>query len=322
MTLGRLKPWIPHFVALVMVALGAWYVVGHRDDFARLGRVDPAQLALVALAFTASCAVGGYLLNLFLRRYGVRLPWYRWFGLYVFMTVGNFVTPVRGGTGLCAAYLKSEHGLNLRRFGMVLLGTYVLSAMMNATLALAGVGLVYLRQGWADPTILIVSASILLVCAATFFMPNLRESERPVWKYVVRLVNGWHELFHDRSLLWKALLLTLAQTLVQTGMHLLVYRSLDIAISPEAAVGFAVMMTIVALSIIAAMMSVTPGSLGPYDAALVAVPTVFGLTVQQTASALIVFRGTTFVTAFFLAGVFWLVIRLARKPAPPDAVGR
>jgi len=315
MTLGGFKRWLPHLVALLLVGFGAWYVISHRDDFAILGRLDLRDLLWVALAFMVCCIIGGFQFNLFLRRYGVRLPWYRWLGLYLLMSVGNIVSPLRGGTGICAVYLKAEHGFDFKRFGMLLLGSHILSALVNASVAIVGLTAVVITEHWVSVPLYVASGAVLLVCLATFLVPRLPESPRWGWTYVVRAVNGWKALFADRSLLWKVLLAALLQTLAQTAMHLLVYRSLGVIVPPV------VMLTVVSLSIIAAMISLTPGSLGPYDAALVALPTVYGLTLQQTASALIVFRGTAFVTAFVLAGLFWIAIGRHRPPATEDAAG-
>jgi uncharacterized membrane protein YbhN (UPF0104 family) len=310
MKFARLKPWIPHLVALALVALGAWYVVRNADDFAVLGRLSPARVALIALVFAAGCAVGGFQLNLFLRRYGVALPWYRWLGLYFAMSVGNIVTPLRGGTGMAALYLKTVHGFALARFAAVLVGTYVGAALVNAVLALAGMALCRQATGWFSPAPVVLAAAVLTGCVAALLVPNLRPSEAWPWRWVVRAVNGWHELFGQRSLLWKVLLTTLGQAAAQTIGFVLIYDALDLAPSG----GAAAVLTIVSMSTIASMISITPASLGPFDAVLLALPLAFGLTVEQTAPTLVVFRGISLATSFLLAGVFAPALRSPRAP--------
>lgn len=300
---SKIKSWISLAVVLIFVGLGALYIFRHTENFAILGRVGVLNLLPVLAGVILSWVVGAYLLNLFLRRYDVALPWYRWFGLYMMITIGNTVTPIRGGTGMCAVYLKSVHGLNFGRFAMILLGTYVLSALVNSVLSLLGIGVVYRAQGWFSLPLVVLSFLILAACVATFFIPNLTESERWGWKYVVRMINGWHELFRDRSLLWRATVLTFAQSFVQTGCYVFAYRALGLDMHP-----FAVL-TIVALAIVGSMVSLTPASLGCYDAAAIAVPTVFGLTVAEAASALLLFRGIWIVAALGLSAIFSFAMR-------------
>ena len=304
MRLSKIKPWISVIVVLILVGLGALYIFRHLEDFAILRRVGVVSLFPVLAFAVLALFVGGFQLNLFLRGYGVALPWYRWFGIYMMMTIGNTVTPVRGGTGMCAVYLKSVHGLNYGRFAMVLLGTYVLSALVNSALSLVGIGAAYVTQGWFSMSLVIVSVVILLGCVATFFIPNLGESDRWGWKYVVRMINGWHELVHDRSLLWRVALVTFALNMAQAGCYVFVYRALGIRVHPFAVV------TIVSLGTIGALVSLTPASLGFYDAAIIAVPTVFGLTVAEAASALVVFRAVWLVATFGLGAIFCLAVRV------------
>jgi uncharacterized membrane protein YbhN (UPF0104 family) len=309
MSLAKIKPWMPHLVALLFVGLGLWYALAHQEDFEVLGDVSLSSLLQVAGTMVASCFLGGWLVNLFLRRFGVRLPWYRWLGLFFVMAAGNIVTPLRGGTGLFAAYLKTEHALPLRRFALMLVGTSMLSALVNSALALVGMGITWWTKDWVNVPLVIVASTILATCISTFFLPNPKPSERRVWKHVVRVLNGWHALLADRGLLWRVLLLSVGQTLTQILGMWFVYRSLGADVTPEA------LLTIMSLSVMASIVALTPASLGPYDAALLGLPALYGLTAAHRASALVVYRGMSFVTIFALAGVFWLLMRLGTPKA-------
>jgi len=311
MRVARIKPWISVAVAVVLVGLGCWYVAGHWEDFAILRRLGPLSLFGI-VGTTAVCLVlGGYLLNTFLRRYGVALPWYRWLGLYVTMSVGNIVTPLRGGTGMGAAYLKLAHGVTLSRFGLVLLGASVAAALVNAVLALIGIGLSYASSGWFNPAAAGAAVAVLAAGLVALVAPNPSPSERWGWKYVAKALNGWHELIQDRRLLAKVLVITLALNLVHVGTCWLIYRALDLAVGPEA------VLTIVSLSTIASIVALTPASLGPYDAVVIALPTTFGLTVSEAMAALLVVRGATLATTLALAGLFAFTLRAPGPCEPP-----
>lgn len=301
---SKLKPWIPHLVALAIVGLAAWYVAGHWNEFRVLERLDVWSLAGVTAVVILGLAVGGYMMNLFLRRFGVTMPWPRWFGLYVTMSVGNFVTPMRGGTGMAAVYLKTTHGVSFGRFAMMLLGTYVGVAMVNAVLALVGMGLSYVHSGWFNPAAVGLALIVGIACTVAFFIPNLRETDRRGWRLVVRAVNSWHALVKDRALLARVIPVMVVQSLVHALCFLLIYRVLGFDVPPEG------VLTIVAMSVIASLVSITPASLGPFDAVLIAMQTTFGLTVPEASAAVIVFRAVCIGSSLVLAGVFSFSLRV------------
>jgi len=74
---ARLRPWLSVAVGVLVVGLGAWYLVSHWDDFAVLGRLDALSLLGIVGTVMVYLALGGFLLNTFLRRYSLVLPWYR-----------------------------------------------------------------------------------------------------------------------------------------------------------------------------------------------------------------------------------------------------
>jgi len=311
--LGRLKPWLSVALGLAFVGLGVWYVGAYWEDFAILGRLGTATLLEILGTVLVYLALGGYLLDTFLRRYGVALPWYRWFGLYVTMTVGNILTPVRGGTGMAAIYLRSAHGLSLSRYAMVLLGTYIGGAIINAATALVGMGISYWTSGWFNAIVVVAAVVVLAGGLVTLFIPNLRPSARWGWTYVVRAVNGWHELVRDRRLLGKVLGISVVMNLVHVGTYWLTYRGLGLPVSPEA------VLTIVSMGNIASMISLTPASLGPYDVVLVSLPTTFGLTGPEAMAALLVMRAAHLAVTFALAGMLGFTLRTRGGVAPPDS---
>lgn len=316
--LAKIRPWISVGLALTVIGLGAWYVVRHFADFAILGRLGTVSLLAILATVFVYMLLGGHLLNLFLRRYDVALPWYRWLGLYATMSVGNMVTPVRGGTGIGAVYLKSVHGLTFSRFAMVLVGTYVGAAIVNAVLGLGGMGISYAATGWFNPTAVGGAAVVLVGGLATFFIPNLRPSERWGWTYAVRAINGWHQLVGDRRLLANVLAVQLAMNLVHVGTYVLIYRGLGLDM-PVAAV-----VTIVSIGTIASMIALTPASLGPYDVVLVALPTTFGLTGPEAMAALLVMRAVHLAGTLALAGIFGFALRTPAGPPlspPPPSAG-
>jgi len=302
---------------IVVVTLGAlvYFIAAHREDFKVLYELDVVALLKIFAAVVLCWVVGGYQLKVFLGHHGVHLPCQRCFGLYVVMSMINIVTPVRGGTGIAAVYLKHHYGLAFRRFALVAVGTYVLAAAVNSVLALVGLAWSHVAYGVFSVPAAVGAGIILAVSVGFFFVPNLRESDRWGWNHVVQLVNGWHRLVKDRRLLVKLLSISCVQSFAQALAYLLTFDGLEMTLTWPAA------LTIVSMSIIASLVSLTPASLGPYDAALVAGPTIFGITISQAMAALLVFRGVSLVGATVLAGPFWFLIRepAGGKPSPDQS---
>jgi len=310
---ARIKPWISVAAALVILGAAGWYACRHREDLGILWRLDALSLVEVLAGIVASLVLGGYQLNVFLRHYEVALPWHRWFGLYLVMSIANIVTPVRGGTGLAAVYLKSAYGLALGRFALMLVATQVLVSLVNAGLALAGVALSWWLEGVFCPAALVAALVVLAACLVVFAVPAAPESDRWGWRLVVKAVNGWHALTRQRALLARLLAITLAQSLTQTACYALIYRALGLDVS------LAAVITIVPISIIASLIAITPAALGPYDAVLVALPVAYGLTVAQSLAALLVFRALLLIASAVLAGVFAFAVRMPAGEKPPPA---
>ncbi len=307
MNVPAIKRWVSLGLGVAILGAAVTYIATHWEDFSSLRRLNAPRLLAILAALVLSYLVGGYQLNLLLRRYGVALRWYRWFGLYMTMTVGNYVTPVRGGTGVGAVYLKTRHGLNFKSFGMVLIGSSVLSALVNAVLALAGMGVMHhagRQVSWILPA---VSCAVLSACVVSFLLPRLGESRKPVWNFVVRAVNGWHQLFENRSLLWRMLTVTFVQSLTQMLLYVLIYRALGVQVHPAA------VLTIASLGIVGSLLSVTPGSLGPYDATVMGVTMAFGISAADAAAAVVVYRCASLPAALVLAGAFSFALRPARR---------
>lgn len=309
MNRGQVKRWGPHIVAGCVLALGVWYGLANPEILQSLLQMDALHLALAGAALLVSFYLGGLQLGLFLRHYGLHAPWRRSVGLYILMGAGNLVTPMRGGSGVLAVYLKTQLGLNYARFGLILMGTYALAGLVNGALAAVGVGLTWWLQGWVSVPLLVISVGLVAAILLTLVVPRLPHTERRPWSYLVRFSNAWHELFRDRSFLLKILVVTLLQTLVQVVGYMFIYRGLGLEVSPAA------MLTIVALGTVAAMVPLLPASLGTYDAAMIGLLAAYGLSVGEASPGLVVFRGLSFVLLFGLAAVFWPLLRPAVKKA-------
>lgn len=133
--------WGPSLLAPIIVAVFfaacGYYVVTHWRDFAFVAEISFPETAAAGLLILVSFVINAFQLNLFLRKFGVRLGFLELIALTMSMLLGNLIMPLRGGTGGLALYLKRAHGLDFQAFAAIYGGTALLTGLINAGLAAA-----------------------------------------------------------------------------------------------------------------------------------------------------------------------------------------
>lgn len=266
-----------------------WYVVSHAEDFYFIVKVSRLELILAAFFVLAGFSATCYQLDLFLRRFNLKLGKIELVAVTHAMMLGNFVIPMRGGSGALAVYLKKVHNLNFTAFAVIYGGTALLVALINSFLALVALLSLFLMTGYFSLALCVIVTS-LFTCSLvlTFFPPKAGPGAGWLRVRIVQMVDSWRAISSDRRLL-ATLTLSLSVLSLTLVMSLFfIYRSLGYPLSLEA--------TIVTSSIgsIVNLVPLTPGSIGVFDVAMIEIQRIFGLTIAQSIAATIIFRTLTF----------------------------
>ncbi len=281
----------------------ALYIHHNVDEFKFVYLLSPQYSIAASITILAIFILNQCQLSLFLKKFDVTVPFCELFAVNMVMMLGNLLIPMRGGSGLLAYYLKKLYNLNYTSFAAIFAGTSVLVALTNlivSIIALSYMGLVY--GTWIVE--LIAAAFILLILMSYFVWVASPDS----WKtfisvpWLFRISKAWKRLTCDRQLLWRAGLLALLMSMAVAAAFQFIYISLGIRLS------FANSLTISSLGSISALIPLTPGSLGIFDAVVVGIPHMFGLSLAQCMSAAIAFRVICFVLSLGLGlpGAFYL----------------
>ncbi|MDQ1239342.1 MAG: hypothetical protein QG577_1528, partial [Thermodesulfobacteriota bacterium] len=127
-----LKAALSTLFVLVFIALCAYYIVSHRDEFSFLRTVSIPYLMVAAGFVLVSYFLTGYQLGLFFAKFGLHIGLLERLTLTMGMLLGNLVFPLRGGTAGLAVYLKTVHRLEFESFALIYGGTALLVGLINS----------------------------------------------------------------------------------------------------------------------------------------------------------------------------------------------
>ncbi len=287
------------------------YVWSHRTEFAFLPAVSLPDLVAAALLTLLSFVVNAYQLSLFLGKFRVTAKPVELMGLTMAMILGNLVLPLRGGTGGMAVYLKRVHQLDFHLFATIYGGSAILVALINCGLALAGLVALRVWYGFSHtPLSVLVSVTFLCCLLLCLYAPSVRGRGAGIAGFVLGAVRSWHELTRDRRLLAYLAASHLGLAFLLAVSFSLIYRALGQPLS------WGAVLVTSSLGSIAALVPITPGSFGVFDAVVIQIPQLFGLDPPRALTAALVFRAICMVwaSALGLPGLWWLVRRGGQAP--------
>ncbi|MFC1835682.1 YbhN family protein [Thermodesulfobacteriota bacterium] len=283
-----------------------YYVYSRPQEFAFVKDVSIPELISAAVLVIVSVLISAFQLLLFFRNFGVSLGLLELFALAMSSGLGNLVLPMRGGTAGMAVYLKKVHGLDFKAFAVIYAGTGLLMALVNTGMAVLGLGLVYLTNGFFDP---LLSAVVLCLFGAclyfSLFPPPVRWKRGGLLGIVFDTAHSWHLLTRDRPLLLKLTLLFTMVPVTLTGAFHFIYQALGSSL-PLSAV-----LVVSSLGNVANLVPIVPGALGVFDAVTIQIPKIFGLDPAVAIASALTYRVLLFGWCISLGvpGIFYLMAK-------------
>jgi len=305
---------IGYSVVAIFAALCGHYIYSHREDFAFVATVSYLDLAVAGLFVLASFFLGIFQMGLFLKNFGVSLGFLELAAITMTTYLGNLVLPMRGGTAGAAIYLKKAHGLNFGDFAVIYAGTGLLMALVNTGLALGGLIVLYIVNGFFQLALTMLVLVFFAFCSyLSVFPPSASWKRGDFLGRLFELANSWHVLTRDRPLLLRLTVLFLLAPLLLTGSFHFVYRALGIDLVPSA------VLVTSSLGNVANLVPIIPGSLGVFDAVTIQIPHMLGLDAAKSISATLLYRAILFLEciAFGIPGIIYLfsVLKRAKQAA-------
>ena len=173
-------------LGLIIVIVGAtlaaftYYLITHPNIIGLILSLHPATLTLIAIGYVGTIVANAIVLGASLRVIGKRVPFADNVSLTGYSSVVNFFGPLQSGPGFRAAYLKTRHGVSLRKFFSLTVVFYGFFAAFNAVV-IAVAALLRAPSGLALP---LAIAGVLLVAVLVFigyrFVPKIRTAIRSI----------------------------------------------------------------------------------------------------------------------------------------------
>lgn len=136
--------------------------------------------------------------------FGVNLHFHEYFGITIIARTLNLLLPMKGGGGVRALYLKTHHQLPVTSFVAMFTGQTVLTMFIAALLCLTGSGWLYLETGKYDTIGTLFFAGVTIVFGVfVFWSPILPASDNRFWTIAKKILDSWHTLRSNRSIVIK-----------------------------------------------------------------------------------------------------------------------
>lgn len=252
---ARWKMVLSIVVLAVVVAIAAWYIVGHRDDFKRVLEIGPASFAELSALCLIAIWISGLHVSVLVKIFGARLGGWEAFGLSAANTMANFYF-TKGGMATKGLYLKRIHGFSYTHFLSTLAGAYVVSLVTYGTVGL----ILYLISGGNGQyriEIFAIFGALIAGGLLPLALPRMHgRIQRFLPEKVQRVMEGWEQVRRHRSNLATLSALTAVYVIVG-GLRLFVsYKALGYAVT------LLPCLVIATLQSMTVIFTVTPGAVG------------------------------------------------------------
>jgi uncharacterized membrane protein YbhN (UPF0104 family) len=206
------------FSYLIPVLFFAWaikYITQHPEDFQKVFSLSLPILALLALSQFLSIWVTSLFTSIMAKPFGVNLRFHEYFGITTIARTLNLLLPMKGGAGARALYLKSRHQLPMTAFAAMFAGQTVLTLFIAAVICLLGLAWLYIETGIYDIIGTSFFGSIAFIFGLfVFWSPLLPTSNNRLWNIVKSILDNWHKLRSNRSIVIKVCLISVTNSML------------------------------------------------------------------------------------------------------------
>jgi uncharacterized membrane protein YbhN (UPF0104 family) len=266
----KTKRAISLIVVLVVLTVGVWYIVSHRDRFAVILDVPASGVAAIALLLVLNRTLAAVVLRITFRGLGAEMGVLESNLLSWTTRYWNHL-PMNPGTGALAVYMKHRRGVYYSQFV-----AYVLAVNLIAALSRGALGLVVTVPMWlrGNLTVIIPAVFAAMVAAAVGVMALpvrwAYTGRRRILRAISRAGHAWHEMRQKRRLLTQIAMWKTLQVGVILATSYLCFRLVDVDMA------FSGILVITLLSPLAILLGFAPAGIGVREVLFGVVTMAFG----------------------------------------------
>lgn len=271
------------------IGLFIYYLASHPETLTSIGRLSPLTIALLTLAYIGTVIANAFVLFASLRLIKKPVGFIENIALTGYSSVVNFFGPLQSGPGFRAAYLKTKHGVTIKRFLYVTVIFYGFFALING-LVIAWAILAAANPNYIPALLLVIATIGLIGCLVALRLPRIAAALKSI-----RLT--------DINVLYIGLGALLLSAATASAYFIELHH-----VDPSVTVGQTVVYT--AAANLALFVSLTPGAIGFRESFLLLSQQLHGIPTDSIIGASVIDRAFYVV---FLLVMFVLLIAFGAR---------
>lgn len=168
----RVRLFLVVLIVSLTIGLFVYYLASHPETLKSIASLSPITLALLTLAYAGTVVANAFVLFASLRLIKKPVGFIENIALTGYSSVVNFFGPLQSGPGFRAAYLKTKHGVTVKRFLYVTVIFYGFFALING-LVIAGAVLAAANPNLVPALLLVIAVAGLIGCLIALRLPRI-----------------------------------------------------------------------------------------------------------------------------------------------------
>ncbi len=288
-----MKKSITISVYLVLFILVAIFLKNNYEEFIGIPKISFLYFSLMISISFISMYTNGQRVKLFADYYNIKLKFREWFGLAAVTTMGNYLTPFRGGVAARAFYLKKIHNFPYKSFLTTMAASYIMRflvySLFGIILSIFTLSYYNIFNIWI---FIIFIGLFLFSLFLVLFSPTFSNKENKFFNWIIQVINEWKPISKDYKLLFK---LAIFEFLFVSFMGIRLFFSYK---AFNLSVPLMVVLIIAILSTLSIFLALTPAGLGVTELVITLSSTFIGLTAVEGVYVALLDRLSSVIVAF------------------------
>ena len=297
------KNIISLIVLITLIILAAIFFQKYLPEFKKISEVSVKYVFILAFFTLLTIFLNAIRIKMLAGFYNIQLKKREWFGLSAVTTMANYLVPFKGGTSVKAIYLKKIHNFPYTSFATTIGAVYIVSFFVYAV---AGIVISLMISAYYSTFNMAVFIMLLIVFVSTasvmLFSPKLKERKNKMLNRLVTVANEWRIMRKNRKFISKLVVLETSAWLVMSGRLYYAFQALNYDIS------FLFCLFIAILSLLSAIVGITPANLGIREAVIAFSSKLLGASLVMGAYAAALDRAIAMIFVFLLGSIFSYVL--------------
>lgn len=248
-------------LTIIVLGISVIVLIQLRSQLASVKLVNVVDLLPVIILTVFFLVVNGLITKRILSSFNVELPIIDSVALSVISTLGNLITPFRGGMVSNAIYLKNKYRFNFSNYVAMLSATYVVVFWVSSFIGL--VACLYIKFtsdifNW--PVFMVFLIVTLVLGFVLLFSPKVEVSKTPILSSITYVLNMWNLISKNVNLVRTIIFYNLINIVLVVFISFFEFQIIGLNIP----IGKLVILSL--FSIFSLFLSVTPANIGIKEA--------------------------------------------------------